>query len=81
MWLVPTEAFKRASHERRGKSGWRFETTDPERAMDHHIRRDLLFARTYRRGVVDADLPWIEVDGSESAETIARRVAAHFCLT
>lgn len=80
IWLVPTEDFKRASHARRDKSAWRFETRDPERAMAHHIERDLLFADAYRRELIAADLPWIEVDGSESAEAIARRVAAHFCL-
>jgi hypothetical protein len=81
MWLVPTKAFKRESHERRSKSAWRFETSDPERALANHIERDLLFADAYRRELMSADLPWIEVDGSESAEVIARRVADHFDLS
>ena len=78
IWLIPTEAFKRASHARRDKSRWRFSTSDPDRALAHHIERDLLFAAAYRREVIAAGLPWIEVNGRENAESIAQRVAAHF---
>lgn len=78
IWLIPTDAFKRASHERRDKSAWRFDTSDPDLAQTNHIQRDLLFMDMFQREVIAANLPWIEVDGSEDAEAVARRVADHF---
>jgi hypothetical protein len=77
IWLVPTEAFKRASHGRREKSGWRAMTSDPERAMRNHIERDLIMAGMYRKDLEKRGLPWIEIDGSEAAEGIAERVVRH----
>jgi len=40
IFLAPTEAFKRASHERRAKSKRRDRTSDPERFLRNHIERD-----------------------------------------
>jgi hypothetical protein len=80
IWLIPTESFKRRSHIARGKSERRTRTSDPDLFLEHHIARDLIFAEQYRREVIDAGLPWIEIDGSDDAETIAHRVATHFGL-
>jgi 2-phosphoglycerate kinase len=77
--LVPCEAFKRASHERRGKSTGRGErTSDPGRYRRNHIARDLLMAEHYRRTAQESGLLLIEVDGSRSAEEVAAVVGAHF---
>lgn len=76
--LVPTEAFKRASHERRGKAERGHRTSDPERYIRNHIERDLLMAEHYRRTAAGAGLPLIEVDGARSAEEVAASVEAHF---
>jgi hypothetical protein len=78
MWLVPTEAFKRASHARRNKSAWRTMTSDPERAYRNHIERDLLMAGMYRTELGAGNLPWIEVDGIDDADAVAKRVVRHF---
>ena len=37
IWLAPTETFKRASHERRGKTAFRCRTGDPDRAYRNHV--------------------------------------------
>lgn len=76
--LVPTEAFKRASHARRGKSERGYRTSDPERYRRNHIERDLLMAEHYRRTARGSGLLLIEVDGSRSAEEVAAVVGAHF---
>jgi len=77
-WLVSTEAFKRASHVRRGKSAWRGATGDPEQAMRNHIERDVIMARIYRSHLKERTLPWIAIDGSVDAGAIAARVTAWF---
>lgn len=78
IWLIPTDTFKRSAHERRRKSAWRFQTSDPERALTHHIERDLMLARFYRREVAEKRLPWIEVSGADDADVLAGRVGKHF---
>ncbi len=80
IWLIPTAEFKRTAHASRGKSAWRNVTSDPERALEHHIARDIILAEHYRSEVIGAGLPWIEIDGSQDAEAIAHRVATHFGL-
>ena len=79
IWLVPTEAFKRASYARRRKGDWRRElVSDPERATGTHIERDLLMADRYRRTARERGLRLIEVDGARSAREVAAEVEAHF---
>jgi hypothetical protein len=80
IWLVATEAFKRESHARRAKSAWNTMVSDPDRALRHHIERDLIMTRMYRSALETTGLPWIAIDGSEPAERIADRVEAHFGL-
>lgn len=81
VFLVPTRAFKLASHERRGKSRGRGErTSDPARYRANHIARDLLMADAYRRDVSEAGLRLIEVNGTRAAAAVARSVAQHFGL-
>jgi hypothetical protein len=44
----------------------------------NHIERDLILANQYQEDLERLQLPWIEVDGSESAETVADRVIRWF---
>src|ERR671933_152564 len=78
IWLVPSAAFKRESHARRGKSAWRAPLSDPERAYRNHVERDLLLAEHYRRQARELGVPLIEVDGSRPVEEVAAVVEAHF---
>ena len=78
IWLVPSAAFKRASHARRGKSAWRAGLSDPERAYRNHVERDLLLAEHYRRQARALGVPLIEVDGSRPVEEVAAEIEAHF---
>ena len=79
IWMVPTEAFKRASHARRRKGEWRRElVSDPQRSMCNHIARDLPMADHYRRITRELGLPRIEVDGARSAHEVAAEVEARF---
>lgn len=80
IWLIPTDDFKRAAHARRGKSAWRFETSDAELALRHHIERDLLLAAAYRCEMRAAHLPWIEISGTDDPAIIAHTVSRHFGL-
>ncbi len=78
IWLVPSDDFKRASHARRGKSAWRVELSDPERAYRNHVERDLLMAEHYRQQARVLGVPLLEVDGSRPVEEVAAAVEAHF---
>jgi len=78
IWLVPTDAFKKASHAQRDRSAFRRGLSDPGRALRNHVERDLLLAKHYRHSLQNLGLPVIEVDGSISATDIAANVEAHF---
>jgi hypothetical protein len=78
VWLVPSEEFKRASAIRRDKPGSRHLTSDPERAQENLIRRDVLMGDSVRRGVNELGLAMYEVDGSRSLEEMAATVEAQF---
>jgi hypothetical protein len=78
LWLLPSEAFKRASALARGKPGTRHETSDPERATENLIRRDLLMGAHIQQRATELGLTVLLVDGSQSLEAVAARVEAHF---
>lgn len=78
VFLAPTEAFKRASHERRAKSARRDQTSNPERFLRNHIERDLLMAEHYRRTTRELGLTLIDVDGSRSVAEVTAVIEAHF---
>jgi len=80
IFLAPSEAFKRASHERRAKSAARHRTSDPKRYLRNHIERDLLIADYYIQTAHELGFTLIVVDGSQSVEQIAAEVATHFGL-
>lgn len=78
VWLLPTEPFKRASATRRDKPGTRHETSDPARAQENLIRRDLLLGEQMRREATALGLATIAIDGSQSIAGIATLVEAQF---
>jgi hypothetical protein len=78
IWLVPTEVFKRASAERRGKPGARYRTSDPERAYRNWYARDMLMTAHVAREVRARGLPFIEVDITTPLDAMIARVEAHF---
>jgi hypothetical protein len=78
IWLVPSEAFKRASAARREKPGDRHLTSDPERATRNIIERDLIMGELVRREAESLGLTVLTVDGSRDLEAMAAAVASHF---
>jgi hypothetical protein len=78
IWLVPTEFFKRALVEQRGKPSVRAQTRDPERATENLIGRDLLMARRVEEEALERGLTVCEVDGSRSLEEMVTVVERHF---
>ena len=78
VWLVASEAFKRASMARRNKPSFQAQTSDPERAAANVLRRDMLLAEYITAQVRAHDLTLFEVDGSQTVEVIAARIEAHF---
>ncbi|MHB8645215.1 MAG: hypothetical protein ACYDAR_05445 [Thermomicrobiales bacterium] len=78
IWLVPTEAFKRASAARRDKLTARHETSDPARAQRNWYARDLGLAAHITREANACGLTLLIVDGSRSVEEMAALLEAHF---
>jgi 2-phosphoglycerate kinase len=78
IWLVPTEAFKRASMARRNKPSFASETSNPQREADNLLRRDLLLAELVWRQARERELALLEVDGSAGAVEVASVVERHF---
>ena len=78
IWLVPTEAFKRALVKQRGKPSVRAQTSDPERATENLIARDMLMARLVREEAQERGLKLCELDGSQSLEEMVAVVEHHF---
>jgi hypothetical protein len=78
IWLIPTEPFKRALVEKRGKPGVRAQTRDPRRATENLIARDMLMARLVREEARERGLRLCEVDGSQSLEEMIAVVEHHF---
>lgn len=82
IWLVPTEEFKRASYERRGKAASFSDTSDPTRACHNHIGRDLLIAAHVRQSAQALGLTVVEIDGARPLDQVVALVEAHIapCL-
>ncbi len=81
IWLVSTEGFKRESYERRaarGEKGQWQQLSDPARARENHIGRDLLIGNHIKQRADDLGLRVIEIDGDQSLEQVIAEVDAHF---
>lgn len=78
VWLVPTEGFKRASMERRGKPSFRDKVSDPERATSNVFMRDMLLAEKVRAQARSLGLTVYKVDESRSVEKLATLIEQHF---
>ncbi len=78
VWMVPAEAFKLASMQRRGKPSFRFRTSDPERVARNLLARDMLLAALIKEQALSRGYTVFEVDGSRSAEEMAALVERHF---
>ncbi len=80
LWLVPTEAFKRATQPTRGGAPAN-QTSDPARAYRNLIDLDLQLAANVQQQARTLGLTVFEVDGTKSIEEMALLAAHHFGLT
>jgi len=77
LWLVPTEAFKRATQPTRGGAPAN-QTSDPSRAYRNLIDLDLQLATNVKRQARELGLTVLEVDGTKSIDQMAMLAARHF---
>lgn len=77
IWLIPTPEFLRDVRLRRDPAGFQ-ETSDPERALNNLIERDILVARYVERRAKALELPFLTVDGSRDIEEMIALVERHF---
>ena len=78
VWLVPDRHFKRASAYARGKPGSRGETSDPQRATENLIQRDLLMGEHIRARAAALGLTVFIVDDTRDLEQMIAAVEIHF---
>jgi hypothetical protein len=78
IWLLPSEAFKRAAWERRGKPSWRDKVSDPERGARNLFERDLLLAAEIARQAKAHGFEVMLVDGALSEDEVNARLEARF---
>jgi hypothetical protein len=80
IWVVPTEAFQQAYYPKRG--AWVEEVlnqcTDPNRAFQNWMDRDVAYAKWVEKRVTDLGLFCIRVDGSRTIAQNAAVIADHF---
>jgi len=80
IWLIPTAPFCRKVRLQRDAGAFA-DTSNPERALDNLIARDILLAEYVREQAIGAGLTVLEVDGTRSIEEIASLVKQHLTLT
>jgi hypothetical protein len=78
IWLVPTEPFKLAAMQRRGKGRFLGQVSDTGRASRNLLQRDRLLTERIKADASARHMTLLEVDGSETIHAVAARVAAHF---
>jgi hypothetical protein len=78
IWLVPTEPFKLAAMQRRGKGRFCGQVSDPQRAWRNLLQRDRLLTERIKADATARHMILLEVDGSETIDAVAARVARHF---
>lgn len=82
IWLVPTAEFQRNYYSQRTWiKGILRQCDAPEQAFENWMERDSRFAHWVAEQARKFGYPVLIVDGAESIEEIAHRVAAHLGLT
>lgn len=77
IWLIATPEFIRWARFHRGMTAPRL-TSDPTRAAENIIARDILVARWVGETARDFGLTTLKIDGSESMADVGHRVSSHF---
>jgi hypothetical protein len=81
-YLVPDEAFFRAEYKKRTWAQDRLaETSDPARAFENWMNRDVAFAQVIAGRARAAGYPCVQVDGTKTLARTADDIARHFGLT
>ncbi len=78
IWLVPSYDFKLASMKRRNKPSFASKTSDPERARDNLLKRDMLLAENVKLQAQAYGQAIYEVNGTRSAEEFATMLEEYF---
>ena len=78
IWFIPTVDFKRRSMTRRGKPSFATSLSNPEKARENLLARDMLLAEYYRKQTSSLGCTLIEVDGALSAPQMTDLAEVHF---
>lgn len=78
IWLVPSKSFKIESMQRRNKPSFRDQTSDPQKAYENLLNRDLIIADYYRQEVPKVGGRLVEVDESVDIDGMVALVEEYF---
>jgi hypothetical protein len=78
LWLIPTRDFKWNSMQLRGKHLRRLKMSEPQKAINNLIARDLFLAQEVQSQAQERGLVVSVVDGSQTAEELTDLVTQHF---
>lgn len=78
IWLLPDEAFRRRSWERRGKPAWKDQVSDPDRAVRNAFGRDVLLGQEIARQAEKHGFETLSVDGALSEADLTARLEDRF---
>lgn len=71
IWLLPTQGFQAASFTRRNKPVYHQQRSDPVRAAENHLRRDLLLTQWVKEQADGRGLATLEIDGALALDAVA----------
>ena len=77
VWLVPTPGFQRARLLERSRLSFQ-RTSDPERALENRIRRELAVGELIERDARERGFHVVHVDGSRSLRAVAGEIERLF---
>lgn len=78
LWMLPNNTFKQASIQRRQKSAFHLDTSNPQKAWNNHLQRDLKIAKIIQQQAECYGARIIVNDGIRNPSEVLAQVEAHF---
>lgn len=78
IWMFPSPQFKQDSITRRNKTQYHTDTSDPEKAWENHLERDLRMSRLIQKQAIDHQQAILINDRAMSQQRVFSKTEEHF---